>query len=112
MNFLRKHRFDNYWFQSGTPTFLVKRLKRQKADLGDLENLKVTGQFFNKFELKPPSNKSKSLDVQMLLFQTGYLTVKKVGYDKRRRKQNYHLGYPNLEVKGAFLHHLLEVLEG
>ncbi len=109
MNFLRKHRFDNYWFQSGTPTFLVKRLKRQKANLGDLENLKVNSQFFNKFELKPSSDKKETLDVQMLLFQTGYLTIKKTDYDKQRRKQNYHLGYPNLEVKGSFLHHLLEV---
>ena len=109
MNFLRKREFENYWFQSGTPSFLVKRLKRQKANLSDLENLKVTSQFFNKFELKPPSHKGENLDVQMLLFQTGYLTVKKMGYDKRRRKKNYYLGYPNLEVKGSFLHHLLEV---
>lgn len=89
-------RFSNYWFDSGTPTFLIKLLQEQQYDVEQLDDLHLRELAFSTYELE-------NLAIIPLLFQTGYLTIK--DYEPQRRM--YTLSYPNTEVKDAFLAHLL-----
>lgn len=97
LQFFFHQRFANYWFESGTPTFLIKLLKEQAYDIRQLDQLELSELSFSTYELE-------KLDVIPLLFQTGYLTIK--GYNPQR--QLYQLGYPNQEVENAFLVYLLD----
>ena len=92
----RTYEFQYYWFESGTPTFLLKLLKQQQYDVLQLENLTLNSLGFSSYEIE-------NLDIIPILFQTGYLTIKH--YDDKR--QLYTLYYPNYEVERAFLYHLL-----
>ncbi len=100
LNFFEQSRFRNFWFATGTPTFLVKELKRQKTKPKEMEGITISETSFDKFDLD-------HLDLYMLLFQTGYLTIKKT--ERKRYRLRYTLGYPNQEVREAFIHNLLEV---
>jgi hypothetical protein len=86
--------FNNYWFETGTPTFLTKMLK--KDFIYDLQDRSL-----DDFSLKTLSVENPELS--SLLFQTGYLTI--TGYDKILRR--YTLNYPNYEVHEAFTKWLL-----
>ncbi len=94
LNFMTDRTFSNYWFETGTPTFLVKQIRRQ----GDynFENLRVGKSTLGKFDV------TNMLSVP-LLFQTGYLTIK--AYDAEF--DVYTLGYPNREVESSLLDNLL-----
>ena len=87
-------RLKNYWFETGTPTFLVNLLKQEQYDLPKIENLQIDSSIFTAFQVD-------NLNPEALLFQTGYLTIKDVA------DEIYTLGYPNQEVKTAFLKSLL-----
>lgn len=89
----REAKLRNYWFETGKPTFLIHLLRERSYPLPDMENMEVTRSIFSVYDLE-------RLGVEALLFQTGYLTIKDVKDDMWR------LGYPNLEVKSAFLKHL------
>ena len=91
-------RFGNYWFESGTPTFLLKLIQSRGYDVPQLEQLNLPELAFSSYEIE-------SLDIVPLLYQTGYLTIK--GYDPETRR--YRLYYPNYEVEHAFSYHLLGV---
>ena len=93
----KQRRFANYWFETGTPTFLIRLIREQNYDVRELENLRVNELSFSSYEIE-------DLSVLPLLFQTGYLTIK--GYDPRRRL--YELYYPNLEVEDSFLKCLMD----
>ena len=93
LSFFAKQNFDNFWFESGTPTFLVKLLNRQQQY--NLEAVQVDQIVFNSFELE-------RIDPYTLLFQTGYATIKAVNHH-----QIYTLSYPNQEVRDSLLRHLL-----
>jgi hypothetical protein len=92
----QEREFKNYWFESGTPTFLLKILKARSYDLPQLEALQVPELAFSTYEIE-------SLEIIPLLFQTGYLTIK--AYEDKF--QTYTLSYPNYEVKRAFMTYLL-----
>lgn len=96
LQLFNKQRFANYWFETGTPTFLIKLLKEQQFDVEQLHDLRLRELAFSTYELE-------TLSIVPLLFQTGYLTIK--GYEPQRRI--YTLAYPNTEVEDAFLAHLL-----
>ncbi|CAK8725097.1 AAA-ATPase-like domain-containing protein [Candidatus Electrothrix laxa] len=96
MHFFHNRRFANYWFETGTPSFLIKLIKEQNFDVTRLEQLELRETAFSTYELE-------NLAVIPLLVQTGYLTIKE--YDQENRK--YTLGHPNYEVKDAFSVHLL-----
>jgi hypothetical protein len=89
-NALKNADFDNYWFESGTPTFLVELIKNKNFDLSNLENIEV-----GKNEIK--AYNIENLGIIPLLFQTGYLTIKTV-----EDQMIYKLGYPNNEVESGF----------
>jgi hypothetical protein len=95
------YQFDNYWFQTGTPSFLVKLLKDRNYNVLEFENLKVGENILNSFDID-------DLEVETIMFQSGYLTIKDV---KRKGAKNiYTLTYPNLEVKMSFNDYLLNYL--
>ena len=85
--------FSNYWFETGTPSFLINLLKKHHYDLRGLQDKTLTEIAFSSYEVD-------RIDVLPLLFQTGYLTIT----DARRRgpRTSYRLGFPNREVEEAF----------
>jgi len=89
--------FSNFWFESGTPTFLIKLLRDNNYDVEEVQNLELDEIAFSTYELE-------RLAIVPLLFQTGYLTIK--SYDPETRF--YKLYYPNFEVENAFLVYLLD----
>ncbi|MBI4645022.1 MAG: AAA family ATPase, partial [Bacteroidia bacterium] len=94
--FLEKE-FKNYWFATGTPTFLINALKNQKKLPEQTGNILVGQAFFDKFDIE-------NIDIVSLMFQSGYLTI-----SKSNNKGAYWLDYPNREVKDSFMGQLLEV---
>jgi len=94
LNALKEMEFRNYWFESGTPTFLVNLLHEKRYSPPQLEGLQVSQAAFSTFELE-------RLSPEALLFQTGYLTIQDV------QDNIYTLNYPNQEVKTAFTEALL-----
>jgi Predicted AAA-ATPase/PD-(D/E)XK nuclease superfamily len=96
LNFFDKQAYRNYWFETGTPTFLI-RLMRKRFEY-KLEETEVSDLILESFTLE----KFDDLDLNSLLLQTGYLTIKQITpYSK------FILNYPNEEVKRAFGQFLL-----
>ncbi|WP_457627049.1 AAA family ATPase [Persephonella sp.] len=93
--------FDSYWFKTGTPTFLVKLLQEKGYNVLDFENLEVGSSIIDSFDID-------RLEVETVMFQAGYLTVKEV--KKRGGKTKYILTFPNYEVKTSFNDYLLTYL--
>jgi hypothetical protein len=89
--------FRDYWFKTGTPTFLVNRLKRDNFDIRNLDG-DVTVPARSITDYRVDGN-----DPVPILYQSGYLTIK--GYDKEF--DEYTLGFPNGEVEYGFLYELL-----
>jgi len=88
--------FRNYWFETGSPTFLMKLLRDRNYDIQQLQRLQVS-------EIEMSTYEIDQLQLIPLLFQTGYLTIKE--YDAEQRL--YTLYFPNYEVEDAFLVWLL-----
>lgn len=95
---LDEREFNAYWFATGTPTFLVRRLKKLRFDLRQFldGSLCATPSLLTDYRADDQSMVS-------LLYQTGYLTI--TGYDRQARL--YLLGFPNEEVKYGFMESLL-----
>ncbi len=99
--FLRGNKlFKSYWFETATPTFLVKLQEQKQFFLPDLSSINAGEELLTSFDID-------RIDPVTLLFQSGYLTIKEV----RRRKTfvSYILGFPNLEVSTAFTTSLLDL---
>jgi hypothetical protein len=91
-------KFKSYWFETGTPTFLMDMIRDKQYFLPDLENLEVSEQILNTFDVG-------NIPIESLMFQTGYLTIKKTS---TIFNQVIHtLSYPNFEVKNAFNKYLV-----
>src|SRR5581483_6039996 len=97
MNALAVQDFENFLFQSGTPTFLIDILKKEYQSF-DIENMHATKDFLGIFDVD-------TIPVLSLMFQAGYLTI--VDYDVDSR--NYTLDFPNSEVRIAMQKYLLAV---
>ena len=87
---------DNYWFGSGTPTFLFDAMKRFNTNLLELEQLQVPSTQFD----VPTEGMTSALP---LLYQAGYLTIKGYDFDG----DLYTLDFPNAEVKVGFMENFL-----
>ena len=85
-------KFRNYWFASGTPTFLVEILKKTNFDLRTLDGIEVSAASLS-------DDRANINNPVPMIYQSGYLTIKK--YDEEF--QTYTLGFPNEEVKYGFL---------
>jgi hypothetical protein len=86
--------FRNYWFHTGTPTWLVNLMKQNREF--DLENIHIGENALSSFNVE-------HIAVIPVLFQTGYLSIKGYNPDKRL----YELGYPNTEVEESLTDALL-----
>lgn len=87
---LEVKKIDNYWFESGTPKFLVDLIKKNNFDISNLENIEVGKEELKAYDIE-------NLELVPLLFQTGYLTIKKIDDNLI-----YKLDYPNFEVENGF----------
>jgi hypothetical protein len=99
-----KMEFQNYWFASGTPTFLIKKVREQHLDIAELEQQTLGLQSFDSYDIE-------HLEAYPLLFQTGYLTITAVKRSRRGSK-NYILSFPNFEVQESLLTYLLADFAG
>ena len=89
-------KFREYWFETGTPSFLVKVMKNTSYDITSLSEQEADSSLLTDIG-------SAFLNPVPLLYQSGYLTIK--GYDEDF--QMYRLGFPNREVKHGFLNYLM-----
>ena len=101
--YLKSREFRPYWFETGTPTFLIKLLQTGKYYIPALEELAVSEKLLGSFDVE-------QIEVETLLFQAGYLTIKSVQQVAGTRR--FQLGYPNLEVKQSLTDALLSYLTG
>lgn len=93
----KKQKFNNYWFESGTPTFLLKLIKQQNYNLSTIDRFEINELAFSSYEIE-------KLSILPLLIQTGYLTIKEF----YKNTGLYKLDYPNYEVKNSFFEYLIE----
>ena len=99
LNFFYSREFSDYWFATGTPTFLTKLIKQNNYTIFDIKNLLVSRNALNKYEIT-------SISLIPLLFQTGYLTIK----ENNLRDMTYKMDFPNAEVESSFTIYLLASL--
>lgn len=93
-----------FWFETGTPTFLVKLLKDKPRSLPELDGLVAGEELLASFSIE-------DLKPETLLFQAGYLTIKQMSSDPVRGTR-YLLGFPNREVREAFSRLMLSLYAG
>jgi len=95
LNTFYKMKFGSYWFETGTPTYLVELLKRSHYNLEQMTHVEASSEVLNSIY-----GDEEPIPV---IFQSGYLTIK--GYD--RRFDLYSLGFPNREVEEGFVKFLM-----
>ena len=95
--------YQNYWFETGSPTFLIELFRKNQYFLPDLENIEVFQRTLSSFEIE-------SLNPITLLFQAGYLTIEKTFIE--REKLVYRLKIPNQEVRLALNDYFIEDYTG
>ena len=96
LNAFKRKEFGSYWFETGTPTYLVKLLKKHHYDLERMAHEETDVQVLNSID-------SESTNPIPVIYQSGYLTIK--GYDEEFGM--YRLGFPNREVEEGFIRFLL-----
>ncbi len=89
--------FEHFWFETGTPTFLLKLLQQNNYDITTFDSLQLNSFAFSSYEIE-------KIRVEPLLYQTGYLTIK----DYNQESDIYTLSYPNKEVNVAFIRYLTD----
>ena len=96
LNAFAAKKIRNYWFESGTPTYLIHQLQRFGTDVTTLDEIEATEAMFDR--------PSEVLDNALpLLYQSGYLTIKSYDQDFG----SYILGIPNKDVRVGLTEHLL-----
>ena len=96
LNAFKRKEFGSYWFETGTPTYLVELLKKHRYNLERMADEETDAQVLNSID-------SESTNPIPVIYQSGYLTIK--GYDERFGI--YRLGFPNREVEEGFVRFLL-----
>ena len=95
LNTFKSRRYGSYWFETGTPTYLVELLKKSNYDLEEVSHVETDANILDSI-----FTDDNPIPV---IYQSGYLTIK--GYDKRFGI--YTLGFPNREVEEGFMNFLL-----
>ena len=85
-----ERKFDAWWFETGTPTFLVETLFRRRVSTVALDGMIASTRLLSTFDVG-------DIAIEALLFQTGYLTI--TGEERLAGRSRYRLGYPNREVR-------------
>ncbi len=99
--FLNTKEFRNYWFETGSPSFLIKLITQNHYPMPNLERVEAYESLLSSFDLD-------RIHLETILFQTGYLTIAEklqIG-----TKIKFRLTYPNLEVKSSLTDTLLDHL--
>jgi hypothetical protein len=96
LNTFDSMRFGSYWFETGTPNYLVELLKRDHYDLYRMAHEQTNVDVLNSID-------STSQNPIPVIYQSGYLTIK----DYEKEFGNYTLGFPNKEVEEGFIKYLL-----
>jgi len=100
--FIQKEKiYDNYWFESGTPTYLIKLIKQNHYFLPKLSNLIVDSKLLNSFDID-------NIDLEVILYQAGYLTIDTAIQNPFGIE--YKLKLPNVEVKQSFNDFIIDTL--
>ena len=98
--FLDDKEYKPYWFETGTPTFLLKLIKERKFYVPELENIELADTQMSEFDID-------HIDLNVLLLQTGYLTITS---EKQSGIRTYYtLRFPNKEVRFGFNDYLLRM---
>ncbi len=93
------HRFKNYWFDTGTPKFLIDLIKKNSYYIPRFNGLVAEESLLNSFDIE-------NLNLETILFQSGYLTIKRLIEDEM--EEMYELGFPNMEVQTSFCKYILQ----
>lgn len=96
-----QRKINNYWFESGTPSFLIRQMQHYGTDITTIEHIEAVASAFD----RPTEAMDDALP---LLYQSGYLTIK----DYDRETDSYILAIPNKEVRVGFVEGLLPVFSG
>ncbi len=88
--YLKHRQFRAYWFETGSPSFLIRTLLEKQTHLPSLERMFAGEELLSRFDVR-------TIATEALLFQTGYLTI--CGKSRLGARMVYELRYPNLEVK-------------
>ena len=97
----QQRKVSNYWFDTGTPSYLIKQLRHFKTDIMSLDRLEA---FASDFDLPTEAMRT----ALPLLYQSGYLTIK----DYDRESEMYTLAIPNQEVRIGYTEGLLPIYTG
>ncbi len=97
VNVFAEYDFKTFWFETGTPSFLVNLIREKDYPIPQIEDIEIPEKAFSSYELE-------NLRLEALLFQTGYVTIR--DYEG----ELYRLDYPNQEVKTSFSEYLYDRL--
>ena len=100
---LQERTFRAYWFETGTPTFLIDVLTERRFFTPELAQLQADEELLSSFDVD-------RMSTEALLWQTGYLTFR--GQRQIGARIEYRLGYPNREVESALNDALVKALMG
>lgn len=103
LNLFFDNKFDNYWFATGTPTFLIEMMRKNNYEIPEIEQTQVGANIIDSYDID-------YVDINSLLLQTGYLTIKSI--EKIDEEYLYTLAYPNHEVKDSLLHYIIAHFTG
>ena len=92
LHYLRNKDFRNYWFETGTPSFLIKLIEKRKFPIPSLEKVELSKEMMDSFDIG-------SIHLETILLQAGYMTIQSV--EKLGDMTVYHLCYPNKEVRNS-----------
>ena len=96
-----RREFDAYWFETGTPSFLIKTLSERGIGSPSLDGMLGSNALLSKFDVD-------DMATEALLFQTGYLTI--AGVEDLGGSPLFRLGYPNREVRQSLNESLLDAM--
>jgi hypothetical protein len=92
--FFRSREYRSYWYETGSPSFLLKVLRQRPSFLPELKRSIASYELLSQFEVG-------NIATEALFFQTGYLTI--LSTKRQGEQTRYILGYPNLEVETSLL---------
>lgn len=101
LNLFDSHQFTNFWFSTGTPSYLTKLITEKTNDIRQIQNQPAVSESFNADDLS-------NINLNGLLFQTGYLTIKAAIANKG--EVYYILDFPNYEVKESLYRSLFSFM--
>ncbi len=99
--FLDSKEYRNYWFETGNPSFLIDLIREKNYNSINMNKVRLTDSALSSFDVD-------SIELENLLFQTGYLTIKSI--KEMQANRVYYLQYPNLEVRSSLTDVILTYL--